>query len=37
MRQSACLDLNQIIVYKYAAGGLGVRLNDGPDLKSYSF
>ena len=40
MRQSACLVINPITVDGYAAlflhaGGSGVRLNDGPDLKLF--
>ena len=41
MRQSACLVINPITVDGYAAlftlhaGGSGVRLHDGPDLKIF--
>ena len=39
MRQSACLVINPITVDDYAtllhAGGSGVRLHDGPDLKLF--
>ena len=35
MRQSACLVFNPIMVDIYAAGGSGVRLYDGSDLKLF--
>ena len=35
MRQSPCLVFNPIMVDNYAAGGSGVRLYDGPDIKLF--
>ena len=39
MRQSACLVVNPITVNNFAslAGGPGVKLSDGPDLKLFIF